>query len=126
MKTALTAVSVVSTLFLLAACETETRSPSNSGTRTGHTGEVPVPSPAPVVEAATPTPAPTDPGATPTPEPTPTPTPATSNIPYGTPVPGKPGFVISPYSSEGYVDVQGIPPNTEVRDPFTNKIFRVP
>ena len=51
---------------------------------------------------------------------------APSTVDYGTPVPGKPGFVTSPYSPyAGYVDVRGFPPGTEVKDPYTGKSFQV-
>lgn len=50
-----------------------------------------------------------------------------SDLPYGTPVQGKPGFVISPYApTEGYVDLRGFPSNTEVKCPYSGKIFLVP
>jgi len=46
--------------------------------------------------------------------------------PYGTPVPGKPQLVRSPFSDQGFVDVSGHPPETEVKCPYTAKIFLVP
>jgi hypothetical protein len=46
--------------------------------------------------------------------------------PYGIPVPGKPHVVESPFSPGKYVDVEGFPPGTEVKDPYTGKIFLVP
>jgi hypothetical protein len=48
------------------------------------------------------------------------------DYPYGIPVPGKPHLVESPYSPGKYVDVEGFPPGTEVKDPYTQKIFLVP
>ena len=42
-------------------------------------------------------------------------------------VPGKPGYVISPFdSSERYVDTSGYTSGSKVKDPWTNKIFIVP
>ncbi len=51
---------------------------------------------------------------------------APAETPKGIPVPGKPGFVYSPYSKEGIIDVTGFPPGTKVRCPYTNKAFLVP
>ena len=50
-----------------------------------------------------------------------------TELPYGTPVPGKPGLVTSPFAAEsGYVNVTGSPPGTAVEDPYTGKIFLTP
>ncbi len=48
-------------------------------------------------------------------------------IPFGTWVPDKRGFVYSPYAPDsGGVDVSDIPAGTKVECPYTKKIFRVP
>lgn len=46
--------------------------------------------------------------------------------PVGKPVPGKPGFVSSPFDPKFIIDVRGFPPGTLVNDPNTDKTFRVP
>ncbi len=127
-------------LVLLAACEEESRprnrqstaaqtgtnnygyQASTPGTATDFvtdTAPTPTPEPTPAVSDIAPTPAPDAAvAAAPTPERT---------LPYGTPVAGKPGFVTSPHAPyAGYVDVRGFPPNTEVKDPYSGKIFLVP
>ncbi len=53
--------------------------------------------------------------------------PSNSDLPYGSPVAGKPGFITSPYAPDaGMVDIRGFPPNTKVKDPYTGKEFLVP
>jgi hypothetical protein len=48
-------------------------------------------------------------------------------FPTGKLVPGKPGYVFSPFDADGrYVDVSGFAPGTKVKDPWTDKIFIVP
>jgi len=90
-----------------------------------------------------PQPFPQDPTVQPPPAPTPTDVPpvdtapapaptaaatqaAKGDYPYAVPVPGKPGFVRSPYSPDKMTDVRGYAPGTEVKDPYTQKIFLVP
>jgi hypothetical protein len=52
---------------------------------------------------------------------------AKSGLRYGTPVPGKTGFVTSPFAPDsGYIDVRGFPPGTAVKDPYTDRIFLTP
>ncbi|HEX4629820.1 MAG TPA: hypothetical protein VH188_02555 [Chthoniobacterales bacterium] len=46
-------------------------------------------------------------------------------IPSGIPVPGRRDIVQSPFTGQ-YVGIEGYASGTEVRDPYTNKIFRVP
>jgi len=64
------------------------------------------------------------------PSPPPRSTPAqasSSDLPYAKPVPGKPGYVYSPYDPNGgYVDVKGFSPGQKVKDPYSGKIFLVP
>ena len=118
-------------VFVMAACESTGTSNSRGSNRFGYRGS------SSATQFASPTPTPegfTDlppaPIVQPTPVATPAPTPAPPaprDVSYGTPVPGKPGFVTSPHSPyAGYVDVRGFPPNTEVKCPYSGKIFLVP
>jgi hypothetical protein len=50
-----------------------------------------------------------------------------SAFPTAKSVPGKPGYVISPFDSSGrYVDTSGYTSGSKVKDPWTNRIFIVP
>lgn len=123
-------------VLAMAACQQSGERSQDSRNRYGYRGTVENSQ----TQFATPTPTP-DPFATPTPAPevqvvetvpTPTPPPTAAvqtarEIAYGTPVPGKAGFVTSPHAPyAGYVDVRGFPPGTEVKCPYSGKIFLVP
>ena len=136
----------VSTVILFAACDSDQQDQphrhrygyeSESSTEVAPTPDDQAsPSPAPGPETSN-----TGPIAPPPPSPPPPPGSETNpapgasgtpgdtrkDYPYAQPVAGKPGFVTSPYAPySGYVDVRGFPPGTEVKDPYTQKIFLVP
>jgi len=78
--------------------------------------------PAPSAPVVNPTPAPTQPKVEPAPAAN-----ATPELPYGSPISGRPGFVNSPYAAKHQlVDVTGLPVGMEVKCPYTGKLFRVP
>ncbi len=90
-------------------------------------------------EKVVPPDAPPRPSVPPAPTPTPTQPPVRTaggipptkglrrDMPYGIPVPNRPGLVTSPYAPKsGYVDVRGFPSGTEVKDPYTGKVFLTP
>src|SRR3954469_16490031 len=62
------------------------------------------------------------------PSPSPSRSPTTqAQIPTAKPVPGKPGYVFSPFDpSGGYVDVTGYTSGQKVKDPYSGKVFLVP
>src|ERR1700677_4918609 len=69
---------------------------------------------------------PARPSPSPAAQPSPVPN-VDSKVPYAVPVDGKPGYVTSPYAPDaGVIDVNGYPPGTEVKDPYTGKTFLVP
>lgn len=50
-----------------------------------------------------------------------------SELPYGSAIPGRSGFVNSPYAAKHQlVDVTGLPTGMEVKCPYSGKLFRVP
>jgi hypothetical protein len=135
MKRLLVPAAFATTILLFGACVDETprrnvRAKSGFHTPPPNTAvtEVPVDGQAPPttpVDGGTTTKPPTD---VKTPPPVPEQGPVTQGQPpYAKPVPGKPGFVFSPYDQyKGYIDVRGFPPGTEVKDPYSGKSFLVP
>lgn len=133
-------VALASALLTLGGCvPTNHAQPEQTGRpKYGYQGTEQVGSPgyqtqyrdaAPTTPPPAPTTADAPPSVNPAPEPAPTPAPVVEkkDYQYGTPVPGRPGFVTSPHAPySGYVDVRGFPPGTEVKDPYTGKIFLVP
>ena len=98
------------------------------------------PSPTPSEKKPRPTPKPTPKSS---PKPTPekvaaqegpieeTPKPAAEKSdgppPFASPVPGRKGYVTSPFSpTAGFIDVNGLEPGSEAKDPYSGKVFRVP
>lgn len=50
-----------------------------------------------------------------------------AELPLGIAIPGRPGFVNSPFAAKHQlVDVTGLPTGMEVKCPYTGKLFRVP
>jgi len=61
------------------------------------------------------------------PSPSPPRSTTTQSLPTAKPVPGKPGYVFSPFDpSGGYVDVTGYTSGQKVKDPYSGKVFLVP
>jgi len=119
--------------FVLASCSEEPPPPTtrhNPARYPAQTAEYPPPQQpfnpnGPVQPTGTPPTESVPPPSTPPPPAAPTKV-AKGDYPYGIPVPGKPHLVESPYSPGKYIDVEGFPPGTEVKDPYTDKIFLVP
>jgi hypothetical protein len=106
---------------------------------------LPISNPNPASPAPSPAPAPlsppSPPNPTPSPAPTPNPSPATSSNSKPTPapspaaapksplvakrVPGKSNYIYNPYTG-AMLDVTGLTPGTEVRDPRTGETMLVP
>jgi hypothetical protein len=92
-----------------------TTTTQNSPRTTTRPSPTPRSSPAAVTEKSKPSPSPSRTASTQT------------QLPTAKPVPGKPGYVFSPFdASGGYVDVTGYTSGQKVKDPYSGKIFLVP
>jgi uncharacterized Zn-finger protein len=86
----------------------------------------PQPVETPKVASTAPAPAPSKSQTPPPPAPKTAPA-AAPKLPFGTAINGRPGFVNSPYAEKHQlVDVTGLSVGTEVKCPYTGKLFRVP
>lgn len=90
-------------------------------------GNQPAPSAAQKAPSAN-TPAPKEPATAATTPPAPSQAPkVVQEVPYGSAIAGRPGFVNSPFAAKyQLVDVTGLPAGMEVKCPYTGKLFRVP
>lgn len=88
--------------------------PQNPPRSSAKPSATPRSSPATVTERSKPSPSPRNPSTQ-------------AQFPTAKPVPGKPGYVFSPFDpSGGYVDVNGYTSGQKVKDPYSGKIFLVP
>jgi hypothetical protein len=95
--------------------ERRTSATQNPPRTTVKPSPTPKSSPATVTEKSKPSPAPSRSSS------------AQTQLPTAKPVPGKPGYVFSPFDpSGGYVDVTGYASGQKVKDPYSGKIFLVP
>jgi len=87
-----------------------------------NTTPAPQPPPAPVPQTKPNPPVQQTPPAPEAPKPV-----VTAELPMGVAIPGRPGFVNSPFAAKHQlVDVTGLPTGMEVKCPYTGKLFRVP
>ena len=118
-QTTTTATTTASSDTVTTPGRTVTPSDPNAQRRTTTTTVKPGPSPnstpATVTEKSKPSPSPSRATTT------------QAQLPTAKPVPGKPGYVFSPFDpSGGYVDVTGYASGQKVKDPYSGKIFLVP
>lgn len=119
------------TAWVLTSCDTDQPPPSHARRSAASTGQPTAQQYPPQQQPFNPNGSAQPEGTTPESGSSPAPSAAPTKVakgdyPYGIPVPNKPHLVESPYSPGKYVDVEGFAPGTEVKDPYTQKIFLVP